>query len=983
MCRIAAIVSENTHTLLNRIEVMTKSMAHGGPDDKGHYVNETLGYALGHRRLSIIDTSSAGHQPMVSADKRYWISFNGEIYNYLALKNELVLKGYVFNTATDTEVLLHGYDAWGTMLLSKLKGMFAFVLVDNIAKKLFAVRDHMGIKPLYIAKRAGDIYFTSEVKALNAVYEGWEPNMEWRVWFLTFGFLPEPITTLNNVRPVKKGHYIVYDLKHKSYEEKQWYFRTHKVLDRIGYTEAIQSTKRLIEKSVERHLQSDVEVGIFLSGGVDSSIITLLASDANRKENTKPLQTLSIAFEDEKYSEKVYQDMVAAKAGSNHSTLVVTQDDFIKSWEDINASIDQPTTDAINNYFICKFAKQKGCKVVLSGLGADELFGGYPSFNRTGQICQLKTLTRLQILKTGIAGMVLNYPAKKIDFFKKQIAASEYLTYRGLFTPADTAKILHITENQVWRILSTYQMPYGYSQVKGEKNKVSAFECDIYMLNQLLKDADMQGMWHGVELRVPFLDIDLVNYLQQLPEHIKYPKDGHKFLLVEAFKNILPPEIIHRKKQGFVFPIQNWLGNIAAVHNDLLVPKKYYKSFENNHLSHTRLWGIYLANAYGFDGGFSKAYRLQKPKTLFMYLSAFSNTGGIEKVNRLIIQSLHDVEDNQVDTAAFAYGLHDNLVDDRYAKPCFSRGFSGKTNSFLTTLFFNRKQFNKVIVGHLNLAPAVWLMKIMHPGLQITVMTHGIEAWHKQRGFKKWLLQKAHIIISVSNHTKEQLVQNSGIDAGKICVLPNALDTYFKTPDLQNKLGYLKNRYNLKETDMVLLTIARMSSDEQYKGYDMVLHALSHLSVKQKKNIKYILAGKYDTKEYNRIQQLIANYTLQDHVIMPGFIDADELQDHYQLANLFLMPSSMEGFGIVLIESFASGTNVIAGNGDGSREALKQGRFGMLVDPTNCLAIQYAIESGLLVQANKLNGHITKYKDAYDYYDPMLYKMKFKQVAFA
>jgi asparagine synthase (glutamine-hydrolysing) len=591
MCRIAAIVSENTHTLESRIEVMTKSMAHGGPDDQGHYMDESLGYALGHRRLSIIDTSSAGHQPMFSRDKRYSISFNGEIYNYLVLKNNLVSKGYVFVTGTDTEVLLHGFDAWGLSMLKRLKGMFSFVLVDNVKKKLFAVRDHMGIKPLYIAKRGGDTYFSSEVRAFNAVYEGWEPNMDWRVWFLTFGFLPEPITTLNNVRPIKKGHYISYDLQNKTYQEKQWYFRNQQTLKKVSSTQAVQVTKYLIEKSVNRHMVSDVEVGVFLSGGIDSSIITLLAN--------KPFKTLSIEFEDAQYSEKKYQEQIARLANTDHCSLLITQHEFTEAWEDIHASLDQPTTDAINNYFVCKFAKEKGCKVVLSGLGADELFGGYPSFNRTKQMQRLKTLSRLQILKTGIAGIMLNYPSRKIDYFKKQIEASEYLAYRGLFTPADTAKILHMTEEEVWRIIGTYQMPYGYNKLKGEKNKVSAFECDIYMLNQLLKDADMQSMWHSVELRVPFLDVDLVNYIQQLPEQIKYPSGGHKFLLVQAFKDFLPLNIINRKKQGFVFPIQNWLGNISAMQNELMVPTKYYDSFKKVHLSFSRLWGIYLGNAYG------------------------------------------------------------------------------------------------------------------------------------------------------------------------------------------------------------------------------------------------------------------------------------------------------------------------------------------------------------------------------------------------
>ena len=199
----------------------------------------------------------------------------------------------------------------------------------------------------------------------------------------------------------------------------------------------------------------------------------------------------------------------------------------------------------------------------------------------------------------------------------------------------------------------------------------------------------------------------------------------------------------------------------------------------------------------------------------------------------------------------------------------------------------------------------------------------------------------------------------------------------------KNKLGYLKSRYQVKDEEMVLLTISRMSSSEQYKGYDMVIQAIANLTAKEKKHIKYILAGKADRAEFDRIQQLITNYNLQDHVIMPGFIEADELQDHYQLANLFLMPSTMEGFGIVLIESFASGTNVIAGNGDGSKEALQQGKFGMLIEPTDPLAIQHAIESSLMVQIDKLPGHITNFKEAYDYYDPAEYKKRFKNLVFA
>ncbi len=594
MCRVAAIISENTHTLLDRIERMTKSMAHGGPDGKGHAVNESLGYALGHRRLSIIDTSEHAAQPMHSADRRYCISYNGEIYNYRELKEELQQLGYQFHTASDTEVLLIGYDAWGAHLLPKLKGMFAFVLADNVAKKIFVARDHMGIKPLYMAKRGGDIYFSSEVKGMLAVDSSWEPNLQWRVWFLTFGFLPEPITTLENVWPIKKGHYLLYDLNTQTYQEHPWFSSLQPIDQTITKEEALVKTKRIVREAVERHLVADVKLGVLLSGGIDSSLVSILANKVNLQQ---PIETLSIDFEDAKFSEKTHQQTVVDLIGSNHHSLVVTQNDFARAWDDIQSSLDQPTTDAINNYFVCRFAKEKGCKVVLSGLGADELFGGYPSFNRTEKIARLKTLTRLQILQTGIAGM-LPYPKRKIDFFKKQLAASEYLTYRGLFTPADTARILHITEQEVWKILSTYQMPYEYDQITGAKNQVAAFECDIYMLGQLLKDADMQSMWHSVELRVPFLDLDLVNFVHQLPEDIKYPAGGHKYLIVEAFKDLLPASIVYRKKQGFVFPFDTWLKNLKVLYDENFVPAKYLEFFLKGKFSYSRIWAIFLTNYY-------------------------------------------------------------------------------------------------------------------------------------------------------------------------------------------------------------------------------------------------------------------------------------------------------------------------------------------------------------------------------------------------
>jgi asparagine synthase (glutamine-hydrolysing) len=234
---------------------------------------------------------------------------------------------------------------------------------------------------------------------LTALDKGWEPNMQWPVWFLTFGFLPEPITTLNNVRPIKKGHYVIYDLIEDTYKEKGWYCPLKSINYTIMRQQAVKETKYKVKEAVEGHLMSDVKVGVFLSGGVDSSIITMLASEAANEKKQGPIETFSIEFEDADFSEKPYQQKIVEAAKTNHHSLVVTQHDFAKAWEDIHHSLDQPTTDAINNYFVCQFAKSKGCKVVLSGIGADELFGGYPSFNRTEQMSRLKKIIKTTNIK--------------------------------------------------------------------------------------------------------------------------------------------------------------------------------------------------------------------------------------------------------------------------------------------------------------------------------------------------------------------------------------------------------------------------------------------------------------------------------------------------------------------------------------------------------------------------------------------------------
>ncbi len=590
MCRIAAIFG-GENNLESQIQSMTNAMHRGGPDDNGFLVNEDLNYALGHRRLSIIDLSPLGHQPMLSENKSIEIVYNGEIYNFLEIKEELKLLGHVFLSNSDTEVIIEGYIHWGVDILEKLRGMFAFVLIDKNTNTLFAARDHAGIKPLYIGRKNETIYFSSEVRGLKAIDNNWAENENWKIWFLSYGFLPEPITTLQKVQPLPRGHYLTIDLKTKE-ENLVRYYQYQYQNNPISFEAAVSTTKELMLKSVKRHLIADVPVGVFLSGGIDSSLLTILA----QQQQSSPIETLSIYFDDEKYSEKEFQDIIIKETGVKHHFYKITKDEFLESWNEIYESLDQPSTDAINTHFICKYANKLGLKVVLSGLGADEIFGGYPSVKHAQHINKYNVLAMMN--KFSPIDFFTTYPKRKIQYLNTSIASKEYLFYRGLFTPKDIATILELDEKKVLTELTTYQFQEDISNTSS-KNRAAYYDTAIYMQNQLLKDSDTQSMWHSLELRVPFLDRDLMDYVNNVHVDIKFPKNSSvpKTLLVEAFKDILPEPIWNRPKKGFTFPFENWFGGMQVFKDENYLPNWVYTKFKKGDFNFSRLWSVFLSNS--------------------------------------------------------------------------------------------------------------------------------------------------------------------------------------------------------------------------------------------------------------------------------------------------------------------------------------------------------------------------------------------------
>lgn len=334
-----------------------------------------------------------------------------------------------------------------------------------------------------------------------------------------------------------------------------------------------------------------------------------------------------------------------------------------------------------------------------------------------------------------------------------------------------------------------------------------------------------------------------------------------------------------------------------------------------------------------------------KPSILFIFLKAFLSTGGIEKVNRTLLRALYDFQQEQKADVCGA-SPYAGKTDERYFPAALLRGYRGRRWRFMLDMLWKGWKADTLLVGHINLAPAAWLLRWRYPRMRIVVMAHGIEVWSPLKGIKRWLLQHANQIIAVSQFTAEKLISVQGTDPKKINVLPNCLDPFFQFPERFSKPGYLMQRYGIRPGQPVLLTISRLNAREGYKGYDTVLACLPEL-LTEYPNMRYILAGKSDAPERRRLQKIIESLQLQSFVHLPGFLPDKELIDHYLLADTFVMPSKKEGFGLVFIEAMACGVPVVAGNADGSAEALQNGRLGLLVNPDDPVAIADAIRQSL------------------------------------
>lgn len=553
------------------------SLTDRGPDDWGMYFNEegkitekenlpiqNQAVAIGNRRLSILDLSAAGNQPMGSEEGR-WIVYNGEVYNYRELREDLRERGYEFESDTDTEVILHAYEEFGAECVERFRGMFAFAVYDSNESTLFAARDRFGIKPLYYDLNDERLAFASELTSLlESGVSRRRLNPESVDGFLALGYVPGSQTIIEGIESLPPGSHLTYDRETSECETEQYWAPTL-----VSSEDATgERVRELLEESIELRLRSDVPVGAFLSGGLDSSSIVALMREVDPDHSD--LHTFSIGFDHEDYSETEFAETVAERVGTNHTFRTVTAADVRSELDRIIGAMDQPTIDGVNTYFVSKVTAEAGLKVALSGLGSDELFSGYPTFEEVPR--RYRAAKRLYALPSParrlVAGVIERtgrilptVPAGKVaDAIRSDAPfGAAYMSARGVFTKQQRRALLDDVSGPVdWDNRIEHEMRATLSRADA-KEAVSATELTWYMHGQLLRDTDVMSMTHSLEVRVPFLDSALTEYLATATSESKHR--GEKELLKDAVRSVVPLRVVEREKSGFAFPFADWLAD--------------------------------------------------------------------------------------------------------------------------------------------------------------------------------------------------------------------------------------------------------------------------------------------------------------------------------------------------------------------------------------------------------------------------------------
>jgi asparagine synthase (glutamine-hydrolysing) len=569
MCGIVAIhafASDAPTVDEQEVLAVRDCMVSRGPDGCGLWTSADRRTAMGHRRLAIIDPTPRAAQPMTSRDGRLTIVFNGEIYNHHELRRE-VERDYPLRTTSDTEVLLALYAREGEAMLRRLRGMFAICIWDSAKRTLFLARDPYGIKPLYYCVHGGTVRVASQVRALLAGRVPRGVDLAGLTGFLLRGSVPEPFTIHEGIRAVPAGSSILVD-EHGAQQPKM-FFSVARAWAEASRAKPLsdEEAREQIGESVRYHMVADVEVGAFLSSGKDSTSITAIAKDLT----DHPLRTTTLAFDEyrgTRHDEAPLAEQVAERYGFNHETHVLGREEFLRELPRMRAAMDQPTIDAFNSYFVSRAAAAHGLKVVLSGTGGDELFGGYTTFTKIPRFVRSMAVpSRLPLLPRAFRELHRALIRSNPKFSPKSGSSLEYggtyagayLIKRGLFLPWELPSIigLEAANEGLDRLGMIEQFEDALADDPGDGwARVAILESVFLLRDQLLRDVDWAAMAHSLEVRVPLVDIFL---LQAIAPTVLRMRGDRKRLLVSAPKHPLPPEVFQRRKSGFTLPVKKWM----------------------------------------------------------------------------------------------------------------------------------------------------------------------------------------------------------------------------------------------------------------------------------------------------------------------------------------------------------------------------------------------------------------------------------------
>lgn len=616
MCGIVGFLDLTQKNIDHNIDSMIDAINHRGPDDFGSVIFNTYhktidkqgNLSLGHKRLSILDLSQQGHQPMISNDKNLIITYNGEIFNFKEIRKKLQNIGYKFNSQTDTEVILYAYQEYGKKCLDLFRGFFAFCIYDIQKNILFLARDRLGAKPLKYYFNGEIFAFASELKSLM-VNESIKKKLDFQAieQFLTFKYIPAPQTIFCNTFKLEAGHYLEFDIKNKNikitnyWEPKTNNFKTNNI---------VNTTEKLLEEAINIRTISDVPIGIFLSGGIDSSVITALL----RKNFEGEINAFSMGFNVEKFDERKYAKQVADKFETNHKEFIIDLN-FKHDLNDIINSYDEPFADPsiIPSYYLAK-ETSKYAKVILGGDGGDEIFGGYKRYKIQQQNAFLNYFPKLflnldnKILSQTPCGIYKKQGWGKVnrllEYFSYSFTDNYYLRVSN-FTKKEVSCLMELSQDDIWsKHIHNNVSKYNRDNL----NKIMAIDSLTHLPEYILHKSDIAGMSNSIEIRAPLIDHKLVEFVNNLPSKYK----NNKNLLKEiALKNGVPKNVIYRKKMGFTPPLRNWTLEIQDEIKEVLFESKllsflnkkqlekiYNFHYQNDRILASKIWGLYVLGTW-------------------------------------------------------------------------------------------------------------------------------------------------------------------------------------------------------------------------------------------------------------------------------------------------------------------------------------------------------------------------------------------------